>query len=251
MGDVIFADIVDVGGRRFRKQSGSIGETLERVRSRKAAEGRRRAALPEEEEEEGRGDTTTTTTGARHGIARLDAPGGRVHAARGRVWTALVSADADLARHVTRHDPDAVAQLRRDHDASVALPGSSTKALPSGVEPPPPGSILVVAPSLHAARDAKRALDLALERALSSPQLQYTHFVCVPLCFGDDGDRLVATVRAFHRDVLSSAYAADCDIEPSIAHEPGHAHLTLCMLKLYSDEARARAIGANCDAIVR
>ena len=52
MGDVIFADIVDVGGRRFRKQSGSIGETLERVRARKEAEGRRRAALPEEEEEE-------------------------------------------------------------------------------------------------------------------------------------------------------------------------------------------------------
>ncbi len=51
-------------------------------------------------------------------------------------------------------------------------------------------------------------------------------------------------MRAFHRDVLSSAYAADCDIEPSIAHEPGHAHLTLCVLKLYSDEARARAMDA-------
>ena len=34
MGDVIFADIVDVGGRRFRKQSGSIGETLERIGAR-------------------------------------------------------------------------------------------------------------------------------------------------------------------------------------------------------------------------
>ena len=246
MGDVIFADIVDVGGRRFRKQSGSIGETLERVRSRKAAEGRRRAALPEEEEEDGphfrHDDDDDGGSASQLRASTLREDGFTQHA--GGMWTALVSADADLARHVTRHDPDAVAQLRRDHDASVALPGSSTKALPSGVEPPPPGSILVVAPSLQAARDAKRALDLALERALSSPQLQYTHFVCVPLCLGDDGDRLVATVRAFHRDVLSSAYAADCDIEPSIAHEPGHAHLTLCMLKLYSDEARARAIGA-------
>ena len=246
MGDVIFADIVDVGGRRFRKQSGSIGETLERVRSRKAAEGRRRAALPEEEEEDGphfrHDDDDDGGSASQLRASTLREDGFTQHA--GGMWTALVSADADLARHVTRHDPDALAQLRRDHDASVALPGSSTKALPSGVEPPPPGSILVVAPSLQAARDAKRALDLALERALSSPQLQYTHFVCVPLCLGDDGDRLVATVRAFHRDVLSSAYAADCDIEPSIAHEPGHAHLTLCMLKLYSDEARARAIGA-------
>ena len=192
----------------------------------------------EEKEEEEEEDGPRQGRGA----STLREDGFTQHA--GGSWTALVSADADLARHVTRHDPDALAQLRRDHDASVALPGSSTKALPSGIEPPPPGSILVVAPSLHAARDAKLALERALERALRSPKLQYTHFVCVPLCFGDDGERLVATVRAFHRDVLSSAYAADCDIEPSIAHEPGHAHLTLCMLKLYSDEARARAIGA-------
>ena len=244
MGDVIFADIVDVGGRRFRKQSGSIGETLERARARKEAEWRRRASLPEEEEEEEEEkEEEEEEDGPRHrGASTLREDGFTQHA--GGSWTALVSADADLARHVTRHDPDALAQLRRDHDASVALPGSSTKALPSGIEPPPPGSILVVAPSLHAARDTKLALERALERALRSPKLQYTHFVCVPLCFGDDGERLVATVRAFHRDVLSSAYAADCDIEPSIAHEPGHAHLTLCMLKLYSDEARARAIGA-------
>ena len=186
MGDVIFADIVDVGGRRFRKQSGSIGETLERVRSRKAAEGRRRAALPEEEEEDGphfrHDDDDDGGSASQLRASTLREDGFTQHA--GGMWTALVSADADLARHVARHDPDALAQLRRDHDASVALPGSSTKALPSGVEPPPPGSILVVAPSLQAARDAKRALDLALERALSSPQLQYTHFVCVPLCLG-------------------------------------------------------------------
>ena len=247
MGDVIFADIVDVGGRRFRKQSGSIGETLERVRARKAAEGRRRAALPEDEEDgrDFRDDDDDDGVSARHrGASTLREEDGFAQHAGGP-WTALVSADADLARHVTRHDPDAIAQIRRDHDASIALPaGPSTKALPSGIEPPPPGSILVVAPSRTAARDAKRALELALERALRSPKLPYTHFVCVPLCLGDDGERLVRVVRAFHRDVLSSPYAEQCDIEPSIAHEPGHAHLTLCMLKLFSDEARSRAIAA-------
>ena len=197
---------------------------------------------PEEEEEE---EEEEKEDGPRRGRGASTLREDGVHAARGRV--------VDRAR-LRGRGPRATRRAPRprtpspNSDATTTRPsrsrGSSTKALPSGIEPPPPGSILVVAPSLHAARDAKRDLERALERALRSPKLQYTHFVCVPLCFGDDGERLVATVRAFHRDVLSSAYAADCDIEPSIAHEPGHAHLTLCMLKLYSDEARARAIGA-------
>ena len=91
MGDVIFADIVDVGGRRFRKQSGSIGETLERARARKEAEWRRRASLPEEEEEK-----EEEEDGLRHqGASTLREDGFTQHA--GGSWTALVSADADLA----------------------------------------------------------------------------------------------------------------------------------------------------------
>ena len=225
------ADIVDVGGRRFRKQSGSIGERLERVRGGATAEGRRRAAPRK------MGGWARLPRRRRRGLgaaSRRSTPGRRIPAQH-----AGGAADRRPADPRDSHAPrPGLAQIRRDHDASIALPaGPSTKALPSGIEPPPPGSILVVAPSLTAARDAKRALELALERALSSPKLPYTHFVCVPLCLGDDGERLVRVVRAFHRDVLSSEYAEQCDIEPAIAHEPGHAHLTLCMLKLFSDEA--------------
>ena len=245
MGDVIFADIVDVGGRRFRKQSGSIGETLERVRARKEAEWRRRAALPEEEEEDGHRQTTTTTgLGGRVGAPRRSGSPCRCSRST-REGCGPRSSPRRTSRDTSRATTPTPSP---NSDATTTRPSRSRARRPRrfrpGSNPRRRGSILVVAPSLHAARDAKRALDLALERALRSPKLQYTHFVCVPLCFGDDGERLVATVRAFHRDVLSSAYAADCDIEPSIAHEPGHAHLTLCMLKLYSDEARARAIGA-------
>ena len=50
MGDVIFTDIVDVGGRKFRKQSGSIGETIERSQRRRAAERTRAVRVAAEEE---------------------------------------------------------------------------------------------------------------------------------------------------------------------------------------------------------
>ena len=50
MGDVIFTDIVDVGGRKFRKQSGSIGETIERSQRRRAAERTRAVRVAAEED---------------------------------------------------------------------------------------------------------------------------------------------------------------------------------------------------------
>ena len=161
----------------------------------------------------------------------------------GGLWTCLVSADADLVRHVTAHDTDAIRDLEKNHGATVVLP-SSNAAMAGGIKPPKPGSIMLVAPSKHAAVDAKRDLEFLTHRALRSPMLQYTHFVNIPLILGLDGEALVGAIRAFTRHVLSSTYASGCAIDPSIVTEPGHAHLTLCMLKLYSDEARAKAVAA-------
>ena len=161
----------------------------------------------------------------------------------GGLWTCLVSADADLVRHVTAHDADAIRDLEKNHGATVVLP-SSNAAMAGGIKPPKPGSIMLVAPSKHAAVDAKRDLEFLTHRALRSPMLQYTHFVNIPLILGLDGEALVGAIRAFTRHVLSSTYASGCAIDPSIVTEPGHAHLTLCMLKLYSDEARAKAVAA-------
>ena len=254
MGDVIFTDIVDVGGRKFRKQSGSIGETIERSQRRRAAERTRAVRVAAEEEgdelfrekdDDDAGKEASVSEASRavdETLAACDEDG-FVQTAGG-LWTCLVSADADLVRHVTAHDADAMRDLEKHHGATVILPSSNAGLMSGGIKPPAPGSIMLAVPSKRAAVDAKRDLESLTHRALRSPKLQYTHFVNIPLVLGVDGEALVGAIRAFTRDVLSSTYAPGCRIDPSIVTEPGHAHLTLCMLKLYSDEARAKAAAA-------
>ena len=254
MGDVIFTDIVDVGGRKFRKQSGSIGETIERSQRRRAAERTRavRVAAEEdgdelfrEEDDDDAGKEASVSEASRavdETLAACDEDG-FVQTAGG-LWTCLVSADADLVRHVTAHDADAMRDLEKHHGATVILPSSNAGLMSGGIKPPAPGSIMLAVPSKRAAVDAKRDLESLTHRALRSPKLQYTHFVNIPLVLGVDGEALVGAIRAFTRHVLSSTYASGCHIDPAIVTEPGHAHLTLCMLKLYSDEARAKAVAA-------
>ena len=202
--------------QEVRKQSGSIGETLERVRSRKAAEGRRRAAL--RGGGGGGGGGRLPATSPRLGSAAPRRSGGRVHAARGRVWTALVSADADLARHVTRHDPDAVAQLRRDHDASVAARARRPRRFRLD-RTPAARSILVVTPLCKPRATPNAPGPRFLERALSSPQLQYPRRLrpAVPRRRRRSTGRHGAGVPP---GTCSRQHAAKCDIEPSIAHGP-------------------------------
>ena len=120
MGDVIFTDIVDVGGRKFRKQSGSIGETIERSQRRRAAERTRavRVAAEEDgdelfrEDDDDAGKEASVSEASRavdETLAACDEDG-FVQTAGG-LWTCLVSADADLVRHVTAHDTDAIRDL--------------------------------------------------------------------------------------------------------------------------------------------
>lgn len=87
---------------------------------------------------------------------------------------------------------------------------------------------------------------------LTSQSLPYTHFVNIPLNLGDIPD----AARAFRAAVLSSPWAEECRVEQDIFFEPGHLHLTLAMLKLYSDERRHKAkllvdeVGAAVRAIL-
>ena len=106
----------------------------------------------------------------------------------GGLWTCLVSADADLVRHVTAHDADAMRDLEKHHGATVILPSSNAGLMSGGIKPPAPGSIMLAVPSKRAAVDAKRDLESLTHRALRSPKLQYTHFVNIPLVLGVDGE---------------------------------------------------------------
>ena len=69
-------------------------------------------------------------------------------------------------------------------------------------------------------------------------RLDYTHFVSIPLATPEVQHQL----RALKESVLADLSAAAAGIEESLFVDERKLHLTLVMLKLYSEERRQQAV---------
>eukprot|EP00775_Hariotina_reticulata_P012350 gene12350-12484_t len=106
-------------------------------------------------------------------------------------------------------------------------------------------TITIKAGSKAALSSARIRTELVIINAINSRLLDWTHFVSLPL----SNEHTAAKLANFQqkvdekqdRDVLSQPGAADKGFHPSIFINPKTLHLTLLMLKLYSDEARHKA----------
>eukprot|EP01025_Chloroclados_australasicus_P064066 TRINITY_DN8512_c2_g1_i2.p1 TRINITY_DN8512_c2_g1~~TRINITY_DN8512_c2_g1_i2.p1 ORF type:complete len:369 (+),score=69.33 TRINITY_DN8512_c2_g1_i2:120-1226(+) len=100
------------------------------------------------------------------------------------------------------------------------------------------GEIVIKGKSRETISRARARVEAIIEDALQdSRTLDYTHFISVPMATQTS----INAFTAFKEAVLSDETAEACSIEDSIFQAPHHLHLTVCMLKLYSDERRLKA----------
>ena len=101
----------------------------------------------------------------------------------------------------------------------------------------PPGAAVEIAGTSGQVEAAKAKLRLLVEEALGSPQLPYTHFVGFPL----NHPHVREAFARFRESVLRLSPSQRPGLDESVFWDARQLHLTVCMLKLYSDEARAKA----------
>ena len=101
----------------------------------------------------------------------------------------------------------------------------------------PPGAAVEIAGTSGQVEAAKAKLRLLVEEALGSPQLPYTHFVGFPL----NHPHVQEAFERFRESVLRLSPSQRPGLDESVFWDARQLHLTVCMLKLYSDEARAKA----------
>ncbi|WIA35225.1 hypothetical protein OEZ86_003687 [Tetradesmus obliquus] len=98
-------------------------------------------------------------------------------------------------------------------------------------------TITIKAPSKQALSAAHKRVEVVIATMLSGRTLDYTHFLSLPL----SNKQTAAKLKEFQQQVLAQPGAQEKGFEPSIFVNAASLHLTLLMLKLYSDEARHKA----------
>lgn len=119
-------------------------------------------------------------------------------------------------------------RIERDNDVELAIP---TRRQPDI------GHIAINGPTKDNVLSARSAVDAVIASALASRALDYTHFVSLPLTT----PATAAALRSFKQAALLHPGAAAAGLDASIFTPPPHLHLTVVMLKLYSEDARQRA----------
>ncbi|KXZ46404.1 hypothetical protein GPECTOR_44g79 [Gonium pectorale] len=101
------------------------------------------------------------------------------------------------------------------------------------------GDVIIRAPTRSAVSSGYVRTQLAMHTAVSGRLLDYNYFISLPLAV----PAAVRQFEAFRRGVLSDPRVAPpgSGLEESVFMAPQHLHLTLVMLKLYSDEKRHQA----------
>ncbi|KAG2486288.1 hypothetical protein HYH03_014993 [Edaphochlamys debaryana] len=103
------------------------------------------------------------------------------------------------------------------------------------------GEVTIKGPTRAAVSSAYVRCQLAMAEALGGRHLDYNFFLSLPLA----SPAAVRQFEAFRRAVLNDPKvcppSGSSGLDPSVFMAPPHLHLTLAMLKLYSDEARHRA----------
>ncbi|GAB4816249.1 hypothetical protein N2152v2_003295 [Parachlorella kessleri] len=129
-------------------------------------------------------------------------------------------------------------RIEQDTGARLLIPRKEA-ASPSGSGSSSSSSseVVVQGDSRGGVARARTQVELVIASALGSNRLDYNYFLCLPLAT----DALRVAMDRFKQQVLAEAGAAAAGIEGSIFMKPAHLHLTLAMLKLYSEDSRQRA----------
>lgn len=107
--------------------------------------------------------------------------------------------------------------------------------VPSSQEAQAGKHVVLQGESQEALDKATRQVQEVIDQAIKSPQLQYSHFISVPLALHS---KLLESVVDFQKAVLESGEPSNDDkgIDKSIFVKPATFHLTLLMLKLWNKD---------------
>lgn len=155
--------------------------------------------------------------------------------------SASVFVDAALLRFLVGKGASTKERIEEATGVSLKIP--SAKEAKAGKP-----AVLLQGESQEALDAATQQVHEIIDQSIKSPQLQYSHFVSIPLALHS---KLLESVVEFQKSVLESVASSSDDpgksyngIDRSIFVKPETFHLTLLMLKLWNDE-RVQA-AADC-----
>jgi hypothetical protein len=158
---------------------------------------------------------------------------------------ASVAAAAEYEELVRPMDPFLFRFVRGRQGATQRRIESESGArlcIPARAAVAPPGGACVSARAAtpEAAAAAAAAVAAAVACAVDSRTIEYSHFFSLPLATPE----IIARVDAFRAAALADADAVAGGLAAQAFTPARHLHLTLCMLKLYTEDARHRAAAA-------
>eukprot|EP00887_Chlorella_sp_A99_P003180 scaffold9.g3180.t1 len=207
MADLLNCPLLNVGGRTYRVYSSGGAPSRPEAQQDEAVIAR---GWEEEEEEDG-------------------TEGGPPIEPDGAGWKCVISLDSELYGLLIGQKGKTRQRIEQDTGAQVVIPRREAQATGSAVT--------LRGASRGAVARARTQVQLLVSGALQGRHLDYNYFLSLPLATPETSARLATWRQA----VLADAGSAAAGIEQSIFMHEQHLHLTLVMLKLYSDEARALA----------
>ncbi|GLI60817.1 hypothetical protein VaNZ11_002923 [Volvox africanus] len=235
--DVLRCQVINVGPRTYRVQ-GNAASTLPHHPDRgEHVTGAR--WQPDDEDEE------VIVAAARE--AEIDES---LIQQEGSVYVARLSCDAEVYPFIIGREGRTRKQIEAETGAQVIIPRRTAAAttIPAGAggaggagsgSSGGGGDIIIRGPTRAVVSSGYLRAQLAFHNAVSGRLLDYNFFISLPLASA----AAVRQFEAFRRAVLSDPRVAPpgSGLEESIFMRPQHLHLTLLMLKLYSDQKRHEA----------
>eukprot|EP00803_Ostreobium_quekettii_P003818 evm.model.scf_1223.1 EVM.evm.TU.scf_1223.1 scf_1223:16154-19336(+) len=145
-----------------------------------------------------------------------------------------ISADSEVYGTVMGRGGKTKERLEKETGATIILPRKGANAK---------GEITIRGCTVKAVASARARVEIIINDVVTK-RLDYNYFVSIPLTT----EAIQQAHRAFREAVLSAENGGAAGIDKSIFTPGNHLHMTIVMLKLYSDEKRNLARKALEDA---
>ncbi|PNW87945.1 hypothetical protein CHLRE_01g008000v5 [Chlamydomonas reinhardtii] len=228
--DVLHPPLVHVGGRNYRVQ-GTAASTFSHLPERgEHAAGR--PAAPRHYDDDDEEDFNAASSGG----AEPSIDESLITQDQSGQFQARLSCDPEVYPMLIGKEGAKKKRLEAETGATLIIP-RKTAAGPQGGGGG--GDVTIRGPSKAVVASGYLRTELAMAEAVAGRLLDYNYFLSLPLA-------TPATVRqfeAFRKGVLGDPKVCPpgCGLEPSVFMAPQQLHLTLVMLKLYSDQKRHAA----------
>ncbi|KAG2430371.1 hypothetical protein HYH02_013733 [Chlamydomonas schloesseri] len=232
--DVLHPPILHVGGRSYRVQ-GTAATTFSHLPERGEHAAGRPVARHYDDDDDA--DFADASGGAEPSIDES-----LITQDTNGQFQARLSCDPEVYPMLIGKEGAKKKRLEAETGATIVIPRKGGGGPAGGAGGGAGGDVTIRGPSKAVVASGYLRTELAMAEAVAGRLLDYNYFLSLPLA-------TPATVRqfdAFRKAVLEDPKVCPpgSGLEPSVFMKPQHLHLTLAMLKLYSDQKRHAAAQA-------